>query len=117
MLLNLLTDRSQNTDMILSQFPPMGVYETLFKFADATGKYMGDPGTHTWAQGYPLTTQIPGGPDLPRVLSKNETEPGPTSAKVRSTLSTISWVLVPEVIWANDSVGMSRRNWWKNCPL
>lgn len=43
----------------------MGVYETLFKFADATGKYMGDAGTHPWAQGYPLTTRIPGGPELP----------------------------------------------------
>ena len=43
----------------------MGVYETLFKFADRTAKYMGDPGTHPWAQGYPLTTQIPGGPELP----------------------------------------------------
>jgi len=43
----------------------MGVYETLFRFADATGKYMGDAGTHPWAQGYPLTTQIPGGPELP----------------------------------------------------
>ena len=43
----------------------MGVYETLFKFADRTQKYMGDPGTHPWAQGYPLTTQIPGGPELP----------------------------------------------------
>jgi len=52
--------------MILRQFPPMGVYETLFKFADATGKYMGDPGTHPWAQGYPLTTRIPGGPELPK---------------------------------------------------
>lgn len=52
--------------MILRQFPPMGVYETLFKFADATNKYMGDPGTHPWAQGYPLTTQIPGGPELPK---------------------------------------------------
>jgi hypothetical protein len=51
--------------MILRQFPPMGVYETLFKFADATGKYMGDAGTHPWAQGYPLTTRIPGGPELP----------------------------------------------------
>lgn len=49
--------------MILQQFPPMGVYETLFKFADATGKYMGDAGTHPWAQGYPLTTQIPEGPN------------------------------------------------------
>ena len=27
--------------MILRQFPPMGVYETLFKFVDATHKYMG----------------------------------------------------------------------------
>ena len=51
--------------MILQQFPPMGVYETLFRFAAATGKYMGDAGTHPWAQGYPLTTQLPGGPPLP----------------------------------------------------
>lgn len=50
---------------MLRQFPPMGVYETLFKFADATSKYMGEPGTHPWAQGYPLTTQLPGGPPLP----------------------------------------------------
>lgn len=52
--------------MILQQFPPMGVYETLFRFADATNKYMGDSGTHPWAQGYPLTTRIPGGPELPK---------------------------------------------------
>lgn len=43
----------------------MGVYETLFKFLDATSTYMGDPGTHPWAQGYPLTKQLPGGPPLP----------------------------------------------------
>jgi len=49
----------------------MGVYETLFKFADATGKYMGDSGTHPWAQGYPLTTQIPGGPPLPTTVELN----------------------------------------------
>lgn len=54
--------------MILRQFPPMGVYETLFKFVDATHKYMGDPGTHPWAQGYPLTSQIPGGPTLPKSI-------------------------------------------------
>jgi aspartate/methionine/tyrosine aminotransferase len=47
----------------------MGVYETLFRFADATGKYMGDAGTHPWAQGYPLTTQIPGGPSLPTTIT------------------------------------------------
>ena len=38
---------------MLQQFPPMGVYETLFQFADATSKYMGEPGTHPWAQGTP----------------------------------------------------------------
>ncbi|MEO6596330.1 MAG: pyridoxal phosphate-dependent aminotransferase [Planctomycetota bacterium] len=51
--------------MILRQFPPMGVYETLFRFAEVTDKYMGDPGTHPWAQGFPLTTPVPGGPPLP----------------------------------------------------
>jgi aspartate/methionine/tyrosine aminotransferase len=49
----------------LTHFPPMGVYETLFKFLDATGKYMGTEGTHPWAQGFPLTSPIPGGPDIP----------------------------------------------------
>ncbi len=43
----------------------MGVYETLFKFMDACGVYMGTPGTRPWAQGYPLTTPLPGGPELP----------------------------------------------------
>ncbi len=50
---------------MLRSFPPMGVYETLFKFQDATGKYMGDPGTHPWAQGFPLTTRLPDGPEIP----------------------------------------------------
>jgi aminotransferase len=49
----------------LTHFPPMGVYETLFKFLDATGKYMGTEGTHPWAQGFPLTSPIPEGPDIP----------------------------------------------------
>jgi len=49
----------------LNYFPPMGVYETLFKFLDATGKYMGTEGTHPWAQGFPLTSPLPGGPDMP----------------------------------------------------
>jgi aspartate/methionine/tyrosine aminotransferase len=43
----------------------MGVYETLFRFAEVTHRYMGEPGTHPWAQGFPLTTKLPGGPDLP----------------------------------------------------
>ena len=28
--------------MFLHSFPPMGVYETLFRFADATQQYLGD---------------------------------------------------------------------------
>ncbi len=47
----------------------MGVYETLFKFQDATGVYMGEPGTHPWAQGFPLTKQLPNGPELPTNVS------------------------------------------------
>ncbi len=59
---------------MLQQFPPMGVYETLFKFADATQEYMGDQGTHPWAQGYPLTTQVPGGPALPAQIELQSTD-------------------------------------------
>lgn len=47
----------------------MGVYETLFKFLDATGKYMGTEGTHPWAQGFPLTSPVPGGPEIPTSIS------------------------------------------------
>ncbi len=56
---------------MLVQFPPMGVYETLFKFADATNKYMADGKTHPWAQGYPITSQLPNGPALPDSISLN----------------------------------------------
>ena len=47
----------------------MGVYETLFKFLDVCDKYMGTEGTHPWAQGFPLTSQLPGGPELPGSVS------------------------------------------------
>jgi len=60
--------------VILRQFPPMGVYETLFRFAEVTHKYMGDPGTHPWAQGFPLTTQVPGGPPLPDSIAITATD-------------------------------------------
>ena len=60
--------------MILKSFPPMGVYETLFRFADATGSYMGEPGTHPWAQGFPMTTQVPGGPELPGSIAIGGTD-------------------------------------------
>ena len=60
--------------MILKSFPPMGVYETLFKFADATSMYMGEPGTRPWAQGFPLTTQLPGGPSIPSHVALDSTD-------------------------------------------
>ena len=58
----------------LTHFPPMGVYETLFKFMDATGKYMGTEGTHPWAQGFPLTTSVPGGPEMPTSVEFTHTD-------------------------------------------
>ena len=45
--------------------PPMGIYETLYAFRDAFGRFMGTEGTHPWSQGFPLTTPLEGGPDLP----------------------------------------------------
>ena len=45
--------------------PPMGIYETLYAFADTYGAFMGTKGTHPWSQGFPLTTQLEGGPELP----------------------------------------------------
>ncbi len=59
---------------MLRRFPPMGVYETLFRFADATHTYMGEPGTHPWAQGFPLTSQVPGGPPLPERIAITATD-------------------------------------------
>jgi aspartate/methionine/tyrosine aminotransferase len=47
--------------------PPMGIYETLYAFRDSFGQFMGTPGTHPWAQGFPLTTPLDkfDGPSLP----------------------------------------------------
>ena len=45
--------------------PPMGIYETLYAFLDSYGQFMGTEGTHPWSQGFPLTTQLEGGPPLP----------------------------------------------------
>ncbi len=53
------------TESLIKYFPPMGVYETLYKFLDHTGHSMGSPGTHPWAQGFPMTTPVPGGPEIP----------------------------------------------------
>lgn len=53
----------------LNHFPPMGIYEVLFSFLDSAGVYMGEPGTHPWAQGFPLTSQLPNGPEIPHSVS------------------------------------------------
>jgi len=49
----------------LQKTDPMGIYQMLYAFMEASGKYMGEPGTHPWSQGFPLTSQLPGGPPLP----------------------------------------------------
>jgi len=55
-----------NRDSFLSDnCPPMGIYETLYAFLDSFGQFMGTEGTHPWSQGFPLTTQLEGGPPLP----------------------------------------------------
>jgi len=56
---------SKASESFLSYVPPMGIYETLYAFADAFGTPMGEIGTHPWSQGFPLTTQLPGGPEMP----------------------------------------------------
>ena len=53
----------------LEYIPPMGIYETLYKFQDVFGSYMGEKGTHPWSQGFPLTSKIPNGPKMPKTVS------------------------------------------------
>ncbi len=55
----------QRDSFLSDNCPPMGIYETLYAFRDSFGKFMGSEGTHPWSQGFPLTTQLPGGPPLP----------------------------------------------------
>jgi len=54
------------TESFLSDdVPSMGIYETLYAFRDSWGAFMGTEGTHPWSQGFPLTTQLKDGPELP----------------------------------------------------
>ena len=53
---------------------PMGIYQILFSFAAQTGSYIGDPGTRAMSQGFPLTTPVPGGPELPAAVEVNATD-------------------------------------------
>ncbi len=55
----------QRDSFLSDDCPPMGIYETLYAFRDSFGHFMGTPGTHPWSQGFPLTTQLQGGPPLP----------------------------------------------------
>ena len=55
----------QRDSFLIDDCPPMGIYETLYAFRDSFGQFMGTEGTHPWSQGFPLTTQLIGGPPLP----------------------------------------------------
>jgi aspartate/methionine/tyrosine aminotransferase len=55
----------QRDSFLSDDCPPMGIYETLYAFRASFGQFMGSPGTHPWSQGFPLTTQLEGGPPLP----------------------------------------------------
>ncbi len=55
----------QRPSFLSDDCPPMGIYETLYAFRDSFGRFMGSEGTHPWSQGFPLTTPLDGGPELP----------------------------------------------------
>ena len=60
-----LSPLMQRDSFLSDECPPMGIYETLYAFHDSYGQFMGTEGTHPWSQGFPLTTQLEGGPPLP----------------------------------------------------
>ena len=103
--------------MILRQFPPMGVYETLFRFAEATHAYMGDPGTHPWAQGFPLTTQLPGGPPMPGSVELSATDlkyPAATGSNERGRDQSADSVIsraISAVARLPSGIGSSTQPW------
>ncbi|MEM7246496.1 MAG: pyridoxal phosphate-dependent aminotransferase [Acidobacteriota bacterium] len=55
----------QRDSFLSDHCPPMGIYETLYAFRDSFGQFMGTEGTHPWSQGFPLTTPLEDGPELP----------------------------------------------------
>mmetsp|Transcript_20610 Transcript_20610/g.34675 ORF Transcript_20610/g.34675 Transcript_20610/m.34675 type:complete len:238 (+) Transcript_20610:85-798(+) len=65
-----MNDPNNATSSCLEPLPVTGIYETLFRFQEVTGTYMGTKPEHRpWAQGFPLTTPVPGGPDMPTSVS------------------------------------------------
>ena len=75
----------------LEYFPPMGIYETLYEFQNVFGSYMGTSNTHPWSQGFPLTTKIPNGPEIPQTIDINSNDLKYPKAwglpKLRSTIA------------------------------
>ena len=55
---------------LLKSVKPMGIYETLYAFQEATGVAVGDKGTHPWSQGFPLTSKLENGPEFPNLSSR-----------------------------------------------
>lgn len=59
----------KDSSFLSDNVPPMGIYQTLYKFKDTFGHHMNTPGagTHPWCQGFPLTVPLTehGGPELP----------------------------------------------------
>ena len=62
--------KNLTNSFLLDDVPPMGIYETLYAFADEYGQFMGSEGTHPWSQGFPLTTPLEkfNGPELPAAV-------------------------------------------------
>ena len=64
----------KNKKGFLTHVPPMGIYETVYAFQDVFGTPMGESTPHPWSQGFPLTTQLPGGPAMPESVRLDSNE-------------------------------------------
>lgn len=66
----------ERESVLNDNMPPMGIYETIYAFADSFGKSMGKEGTHPWSQGFPLTVGLKefGGPPMPDSVKVTPTD-------------------------------------------
>ena len=85
----------KNKSRFLTHVPPMCIYETLYAFQNAYGTYMGEKGTHPWSQGFPLTSQIPGGPEMP-VKIKIKGDIGIIKSLKKGTIKEVSAIISAE---------------------
>ena len=81
----------QSKSDFLTHVPPMGIYETLYRFLNSFGTYMGEKGTHPWSQGYPLTSQVPGGPKMPKCINSLTTFTKPTLITIHILNAEFFW--------------------------